>query len=106
MKVGDTPQAQRAKVVAHEGHGPTESLQGSLALGIVTDDRGVDHGMAQVGSRLHAGDGHETDPWIMHLALDDGADLFLQEMVDAPGALAHVLPRDGPGDGLRRDTPR
>ena len=45
VQLGDAPQTQVAEVVAHERHGPTQRLHSGLALGLVTDDRGPDHGM-------------------------------------------------------------
>ena len=54
-------------------------------LVVVAHDRVEDLGHRVVAVQLHPVEGHEPDARVVDLALDDGADLFLQEVVGTDG---------------------
>jgi len=56
-----------------------------LGLGLpIAQDADEDLDVPQVRADLHVGDGDEADPRVLHLALEDRADLLLEELPE-PG---------------------
>src|SRR5262245_19044092 len=74
--------------VPDEAAGARQPLQGRPPLILGAEDRDVDLGLAQVLGRLHLGHGHEPEPRILQLALEEHRYLLLDELVDPVQALA------------------
>ena len=98
----DPAQAQSPpELRPHERHRALQALDGGLAGLRLTDDAHPDLGMPEVRAGLDVGDRHEAHGGIGDLTRDEVADLLLEQLVDAVGALGHDwVPRrrsDGPG---------
>ncbi|MBF8288443.1 MAG: hypothetical protein HW381_1551, partial [Candidatus Rokubacteria bacterium] len=68
--------------VPDETTGALERLEGLGPLFLRPKDGDVDTGELQVGRRVHLRHGHEAQPRILDLTLEDGGDLLLDELVD------------------------
>src|SRR2546423_13347343 len=80
---GDAQLEVLAQPVAHEAPGAVQRRHRRLPLRVVAQDRDEDLGRAQVLRRLNLGDGHEAEPRVLELALQQHRDFFLDELVDA-----------------------
>ena len=89
VQLRDALEAQRAELVAHEGHRPLQRLQRRARARPSADDVTQTVAWRRSGVVSTSVIGHEADARVLDVAREDGADLLAQEMVDAVGALAH-----------------
>lgn len=89
VQVGYPFEPELPEPLADERHRTRERAQRLTLLFRRADGRHPHVGVTQVGCYLDVSHCHESDPGIIHLAPNDGADLFAKQLIEPRGAPAH-----------------